>query len=718
MAKITRKTAKVFGATATPTGIDPEIGQFGSAKAGTYIGTDDIDLIQSLPAWSKGWINAVTPTQQFPALPEMTGVHKVLSYQEAYLLQEGIAEYDAQTTYYTNSICKGLNSDNLISLYKSLIDNNIGNSLTDTTKWQEIPIEGHANKALSNLNADGNNRLHALKSYLDEGELLTDEEGLADVKSYAHSTFDLSKFSVVGSPTITDDGVLSNCSTNNIITFTLDTAIYDNFKIELEFTTGATVTGQGFLSFNDVGIAVDTLFRYKNTSNSVETKNLNLAANTTYKIIISVTGNNLVVTVNDSEFWNVDNYKTVNLRTFYLGTQRYNPDFLTSGSMDLKKLKVWSGGIPVFLGNKTGIDTIKADDYTVVGTPTITDDGVASGFSANDKINHTLSLTGTKLVATCGFNYINTGSEIVAMGLFISGTSAGRCSVISDGSIRMYVPASTNEFITVSSSDMTLTTGDFIYAVCEWNENATCKFTVTNVTTGQTVTKTGTANWNKNIEDITSIYFGSSGSNNPYASTIDLNCYKIYVDGNLVYQPCLKIPYTLSKTGSKVVDCAYRDRVQSMYAEFGYAPYYTLSDTDFTLPMGEIYGSLYDNWVYNEVLVNNTTGDDLKGASINVDLSSVLPKDNNKYLCIFRNFAQRADNGTSNNFVTYTVSNNIVLYDQIDGGTGTTDEVGDGNQFEAIIDTARTINVTLQVNNVSYPFTKHELYLVAYKAVK
>jgi len=132
MAKLTRLTAKVFGETADGTLQDPEIGQFGSAKAGTYNGTGDVATIQSLSAWSNGWIDSVTPTQQFPPLPEMTGVHKVMSYQEAYLLQEGIPEWDNGTTYYKNSIVK---ESGTYKLYGSIIDNNTGNILSDSTKW-------------------------------------------------------------------------------------------------------------------------------------------------------------------------------------------------------------------------------------------------------------------------------------------------------------------------------------------------------------------------------------------------------------------------------------------------------------------------------------------------------------------------------------------------------------------------------------------------------
>ncbi len=78
------------------------------------------------------------------------------------------------------------------------------------------------------------------------------------------------------------------------------------------------------------------------------------------------------------------------------------------------------------------------------------------------------------------------------------------------------------------------------------------------------------------------------------SDVIDINSCKVYVDGKLIYQPLLKIPYTLSKTGSKIADTNYRTRIQDMYEQFGYAPYYTLDEVNknFTLPMGEIYGMI------------------------------------------------------------------------------------------------------------------------------
>ena len=240
----------------------------------------------------------------------------------------------------------------------------------------------------------------------------------------------------------------------------------------------------------------------------------------------------------------------------------------------------------------TGTDTIKSDDYTVVGSPTITDLGIASGFSSSNKISKTISLSGSKLVAKCGFSYAIPSAQGVVFGFLITGTSAARCYVDTSGNLNMYIPAATNETLQILTTDLTMTAGDLIIVEGEWNESSTCTFKATNITTGQSATKTGTANWNKTIESLTSVYIGSSGSNNPYSSSVDLNLFQIYVDGSLVYQPCLKIPYTLSNTGSKIVDVAYRERVIDVYNQFGSANYYIIDETNqkAALPLGEVYG--------------------------------------------------------------------------------------------------------------------------------
>ena len=137
MTNLTRVTGKVFGGSAPL----EEIGQFGSAKAGTLYNTQDVATIQALSAYSNGWGSAVITSRNFPPIEEVTGVLKTISYQTCYLLQEGIPEYDINTEYSNTSIVKSINGNEL-SFYISLVNNNIGNALTDATKWSKAVFTG------------------------------------------------------------------------------------------------------------------------------------------------------------------------------------------------------------------------------------------------------------------------------------------------------------------------------------------------------------------------------------------------------------------------------------------------------------------------------------------------------------------------------------------------------------------------------------------------
>ena len=129
MAKITRTTHKIFGAT----GGSSYYGEFGSAKAGTPVNSRDLATIMSLGAWSTGWQDALVATVNgnAPCLEEENSVMFVHSTQMAYIFQEGIPEWDSGTTYWKNSIVKlpltlG-GSEGNPQLFASLIDTNLGN---------------------------------------------------------------------------------------------------------------------------------------------------------------------------------------------------------------------------------------------------------------------------------------------------------------------------------------------------------------------------------------------------------------------------------------------------------------------------------------------------------------------------------------------------------------------------------------------------------------
>lgn len=130
MTNLTRVTGKVFGGEAPLN----QIGQFGSAKTGTKLNTQDVATIQALPAYSQGWESAIMTSRNFPPIEEVTGALKTISYQNCYLLQEGVPTYDIGTNYSATSIVKVINGTN-ISFYLSLTNDNIGNPLSDTDHW-------------------------------------------------------------------------------------------------------------------------------------------------------------------------------------------------------------------------------------------------------------------------------------------------------------------------------------------------------------------------------------------------------------------------------------------------------------------------------------------------------------------------------------------------------------------------------------------------------
>lgn len=129
MSRITRVLQKVFSLTSGENGV------FGSGADNTKVITNDIATLQSKPAWAGGWSDAVLGTRLFPPLEEMNALQYINTSQLAYLFQEGIPEYDANTTYYQKSIVK---QPGTYQLYGSKTDNNTGNALADTVNWQAL----------------------------------------------------------------------------------------------------------------------------------------------------------------------------------------------------------------------------------------------------------------------------------------------------------------------------------------------------------------------------------------------------------------------------------------------------------------------------------------------------------------------------------------------------------------------------------------------------
>ena len=146
MAKLPRVTTKIFASNAAAN----DIGQYGSALAGNKLATGDIAQIQALPAFLTGWRAAVLSTRNYPTLQEMNGLQKVFSQQIAYLFEHGVAEYDAASVYYAGDIIKVV-TNGVPALKYSVIDNNLGNSVDNTSYWADLP----ANVPIASVNTPG-----------------------------------------------------------------------------------------------------------------------------------------------------------------------------------------------------------------------------------------------------------------------------------------------------------------------------------------------------------------------------------------------------------------------------------------------------------------------------------------------------------------------------------------------------------------------------------
>lgn len=145
MTNIIRKFQKIFANNAINNG------QFGSLQATTKILSNDPEVLQNLTAYDNGWNDAAISGEELPPLEEFQGLQFKTDYQLAYLLQKGIPEWDILTDYHIGDIARNVAGT---ILYKSLTNDNIGNTLTDLTNWE--PLIDLENASSSNAIINGN----------------------------------------------------------------------------------------------------------------------------------------------------------------------------------------------------------------------------------------------------------------------------------------------------------------------------------------------------------------------------------------------------------------------------------------------------------------------------------------------------------------------------------------------------------------------------------
>lgn len=252
--------------------------------------------------------------------------------------------------------------------------------------------------------------------------------------------------------------------------------------------------------------------------------------------------------------------------------------------------------------------TFDKSKFTIVGNPVITDDGIASGFSANDYLetNHTIDFSKTFIIE----EQFMTGDSITDESAVIRTSSqqpstGGRTEIRlkSDGSFRIVLRLYDDTSLEVVTDTGYITTNTNYKIRFTWDGSY---YTLELSTNNSTFIQVERLQSDKQLYATSGFQLGTQGIFT-YDGSIDLKQFSITIDGKEVFSgnktgidtfvinnENTEIPYTLSKTGSKIVDVAYRDRVQDLYEQTGVAPYYTIDETNqnFTLPMGEIYGMI------------------------------------------------------------------------------------------------------------------------------
>ena len=514
-----------------------------------------------------------------------------------------------------------------------ILDGGVNPDLSNLSSAGQAKLDAKANVSLNNLDDIGADKLNTSKMYT-TGGISTDTQGYTQLQKMRHSTFDLSKFTIVGSPNITDDGVASGFNNNqrlncNLETFSIDGNNTVEIYVKVKHNIPTSVQRIISSSSDDFYIPL-----YQDTSNyilnvhdpgtflylKIQNNNFVIGQDVLFHIKINNNIRSIKYSTDNGKSWSDEITKTTKftlptITGFCLGNgYTFGSAPMKSGSIDLKQFSITVDGKEVFNGNKTGLDVIKPDNYEVVGSPTISDDGVASGFSNSNYLHYTTS----NFLNTCNtFTIISPKVRVLALNT----TSAARF-IFTIGNDTQATQAATLFYVALDTSNKMsasvyvdnqwilirtpnpVSVGDEFISKIEFNgidyklyyklNNSDWILSNTYISSSKPALPTG-FNADK-IRFGINWYNGypTDGASN-YAS-IDINTTKIYVDGNLVYQPCLKIPYTESKTGSKIVDVAYRDRVIDLYEQEGQAGYYTIDEENknFTLPMGEIYGMIED----------------------------------------------------------------------------------------------------------------------------
>lgn len=252
MARITRKTQKIFASTAGGSGV----AEPGSTAAGTPVFTTNLTTLQST-AFLNGLADMVIAgTKRLPVYEEINALYYTFTTQLAYLFQEGIAEWDSGTTYYAYSVVR---KSSTYEIYGSLINDNLNNALPSAVtnaNWQYLGslanLSGGITALTGDVTASGTGSVAA-----------TIAAGAVSNSKMANMNANTVKVNATGSAATPTDlalsasTVLARSASGNMAAHTLNglTAsggvLSAKYLQEVSVITGAVATGTTVMPFDD-----------------------------------------------------------------------------------------------------------------------------------------------------------------------------------------------------------------------------------------------------------------------------------------------------------------------------------------------------------------------------------------------------------------------------------------------------------------------------------
>ncbi len=105
----------------------------GSDAAGLPVLSDDPEVLQANNAYKQGLLSIKNSSSNDLELKEINSLFYIHNYHLNYILQNGLQEYNADTSYQEDGYVR-----DGIAIYKSLTNNNLNNPVTDTNNWEFV----------------------------------------------------------------------------------------------------------------------------------------------------------------------------------------------------------------------------------------------------------------------------------------------------------------------------------------------------------------------------------------------------------------------------------------------------------------------------------------------------------------------------------------------------------------------------------------------------